>query len=113
MATYDELPVYKATYDLLLAIFRFTKDFGKEYKYTVGESLKKETIELITLIYRANSRPDKLATLQTAREHIEVIRLLVRLMKDMQQINLKRFVEVNQQVENVSKQLAGWHKSQK
>ena len=30
----------------MLAIFRFTKDFGKEYKYTVGESLKKETIEL-------------------------------------------------------------------
>ena len=41
MALHSELPVYKATYDLLLAIFRFTKDFGKEYKYTVGESLKK------------------------------------------------------------------------
>lgn len=45
MALYSDLPVYKSTYDLLLAIFRFTKDFGKEYKYTVGESLKKETIE--------------------------------------------------------------------
>jgi hypothetical protein len=43
MALYSELPVYKATYDLLLAIFRFTKDFGKEYKYTVGETEKKET----------------------------------------------------------------------
>jgi len=45
MALYSDLPVYKSTYDLLLAIFRFTKDFGKEYKYTVGESLKKETAE--------------------------------------------------------------------
>jgi hypothetical protein len=67
MAQYDELPVYKATYDLLLEMFRFTKDFSKEYKYTVGESLKKETIELITLIYRANIRIDKQETLQTAR----------------------------------------------
>jgi hypothetical protein len=78
MAQYDELPVYKATYDLLLEMFRFTKDFNKEYKYMVGESLKKETIELITLIYRANSRVDKQAILQTAREHIEVIRLLCK-----------------------------------
>jgi hypothetical protein len=39
MAYYDELPVYKATYDLLLEMFRFVKDFAKEYKYTVGESL--------------------------------------------------------------------------
>lgn len=50
MSRYEELPVYKACYDLLVEIFRFTKDFTKEYKYTVGESLKKETIELITLI---------------------------------------------------------------
>jgi hypothetical protein len=46
MALYSDLPVYKATYDLLLAIFQFTKEFGKEYKYTVGESLKKETIDI-------------------------------------------------------------------
>jgi len=64
MAYYDELPVYKAYYDLLLEIFRFTKDFTKEYKYTVGESLKKETLELITLIYRANIKRDaKLITI--------------------------------------------------
>ena len=48
MALYSDLPVYKSTYDLLLAIFSFTKEFGKEYKYTVGERLKKETIELLT-----------------------------------------------------------------
>ncbi len=52
MALYSDLPVYKSTYDLLLAIFRFTKDFGKEYKYTVGESLKKETNETLTACKR-------------------------------------------------------------
>lgn len=44
MALFSELPVYKATYDLLIAILQFTKEFGKEYKYTVGESLKKKQI---------------------------------------------------------------------
>jgi len=47
-----------------LGIFRFTKDFGKEYKYTVGESFKKETIELLTLIYIANVKRDKQEVLQ-------------------------------------------------
>jgi len=41
MSKYEELPVYKASYDLLLEIFKFTKNFTKEYKYTIGESLKK------------------------------------------------------------------------
>jgi hypothetical protein len=73
MALYSERPGYKATYDLLLAIFRFSKDFGKEYKYTVGESLKKETIALLTLIYRANVKRDKEEVLQEPRERIETI----------------------------------------
>ncbi len=44
MAQYNELPVYKATYDLLLEMFRFTKDFSKKYKYTVGESLIRKNL---------------------------------------------------------------------
>ena len=80
-----------------MEVFRFTKNFTKEYKYTIGESLKKETVELITLIYRANSKQDKYDILQTAREHIEVIRLFIRLMKDLKQISLKKFVNVNNQ----------------
>jgi oligopeptide transport system ATP-binding protein len=42
-------------------------------------------MELLTLIFRANSRKDKAAVLEEARERIEVIRLFVRLMKDLQQ----------------------------
>ncbi len=52
MSRYDELPVYKASYDLLLEIFQFTKNFNKEFKYTVGESLKKEMVELATLVWK-------------------------------------------------------------
>jgi hypothetical protein len=113
MAHYNELPIYKATYDLLLAIFQFTRDFSREYKYTVGESLKKETIDLLTLIYRANTKYNKADVLQMAREQIEVIRLLIRVMKDMKQISMKKFVTINKVVENVSKQLSGWQKSVK
>lgn len=51
-----ELPVYKACYDLLIEIFQFTKDFSKEYKYTIGESLKNENIKLLILIFRMNNR---------------------------------------------------------
>ena len=71
MALFSVLPVYKATYDLLLAIFQFTKEFRKEYKYTVGESLKKETIALLTLIYRENVTREKNEVLQEAREGLK------------------------------------------
>lgn len=112
MALYDELPVFKASYDLLLEIFRFSANFTREYKYTVGERLKNHTLDLISLVYKANTSRTKSDIIQQAREQIEMIRLLIRVMKDMQQVSLNSFVTINKQIENVSKQLTGWQKSQ-
>lgn len=35
MSLTEELQIYKATYDLVLVIFGFVKNFNKEYKYTI------------------------------------------------------------------------------
>ncbi len=45
MTIYLHLPVYKATYDLVLEIFGAIKDFNREYKYTIGENVKKEALD--------------------------------------------------------------------
>ncbi len=68
MARHDELPVYKATYNLMLSVLRFLKDFTKEYKYSVGDTLKKETMELMTLVDRASTRAEMPLVLEEARE---------------------------------------------
>jgi len=111
MSTYDNLPVYKASYDLLLELFCFTKNFSREYKFTLGESIKNETINMITNIYRANSaQSSRKEIIQLARENVETIRLFLRLLKDLKQVNLEKFVQLNEKIESVSKQLTAWQK---
>jgi hypothetical protein len=111
MALYSQLPVYRASYDLLVSIFDFSRNFTREYKYTIGEKLKSETVDLITHIYRANSRQEKRPVLQQARENVEVIRLYMRLLRDLQQVSIRQFVDINEKIEDVSRQLTGWQKS--
>ena len=112
MSIYNHLPVYKAAYDLMLGIFQFTKDFPREYKYTIGQDLKIETTQLIKRIFQANSdfRTRK-QYIEHARAHTEVIRLYIRLLKDLKQINIRKFVFLSEKIESVSKQLAGWQQS--
>ena len=43
MPLYNELPVFKAAYDLLLNCYRFSATLTREHKYTLGEKLKNET----------------------------------------------------------------------
>lgn len=114
MANYDLLPIYKKTYDFLLETFQFSKSFTREYKYTIGQELKNETIRLILSIYRANSTINqRYILLEEARTTLETIRLLLRLTKDLKQIALKDFVSLNEKIENISKQLVAWQKSVK
>jgi NADH:ubiquinone oxidoreductase subunit H len=90
-----------------------TKNFDREYKFTLGESIKKEAMEMIKNIYRANSSTNKYQLIQAARENIEMIRLDLRILQDLKQLNLKRFVFLNEKVENISKQLVAWQKFSK
>ncbi|MDA3891464.1 MAG: four helix bundle protein [Salinivirgaceae bacterium] len=112
MALYFELPVYKLAYDLLIAIYERTKLFTREYKYTLGEKLKNETLELLINIYKANKskQATRLQYIDTARQNIEVVRLLLRVSKDLKIIGIKGHVALNVQVEELSKQLSSWQK---
>ena len=59
MALYYDLPVYRDTYKLILKIFEVSKDFPKEYKYTLGQELKRDALQLVRSIYRANKSTQK------------------------------------------------------
>ena len=59
MAQYKHLPIYKVTYDLLHMITIKTKTFPKDFKYSLGDKIKNECIELVIFIYKANSSKNK------------------------------------------------------
>ena len=65
MALYYDLPVFKDVYQLILKIFEYTKDFPREYKYTLGQELKRDGINLARSIYRANKSKNKVEYLET------------------------------------------------
>ena len=81
MALFSNLPVYKLGYDLLIAIYERSKLFNKEYKYTIGEKLKNETLELLLNVYKSNKskKETRLAYIDAARQNLEVVRLLLRI----------------------------------
>lgn len=111
MATYDNLPVFKASYTLLLILFSGMRHMQRDLRFTLGERIKNEMLDLVINIYRANSRADKKALLLSARENIEMVRMLLRLAFDLKQFPVKDFALASEKVENISKQLTAWEKS--
>jgi hypothetical protein len=111
MTTYDQLPVYKASYDLLLKTYALVKHFPKEYKYDLGAGIKQDIFTLTKLIYRANCTLDRLGFIALARETLETLKLSFRLSKDLRLLSLEKYVVVSTLLEEISRQLVGREKS--
>jgi len=105
------LPIYKLSYELLTRVMLVTQDFPREYKYTIGQKLKDEIMNLIVLVYRANARTDKTPVIDEILERILVIELLVRLSQDMRILAKKHYASLVEMTQSLARQAEGWKKS--
>ena len=112
MALYYDLPVYRDTYKLILKIFDCTKDFSKEYKYTLGQDMKRDALQLVRSIYRANKTTNKKEHLETYMDDFELLKLEIRLCVDMKIITIKKQAEISLLMDGIGKQITGWRNSQ-
>jgi hypothetical protein len=110
MALYYDLPLYRDTYQLILNIYEFTKDFPREYKYTLGQDMKRDGMMLVKSIYRANKYTDKETHLNDFLDYFELIKLQVRLSVDMKLLSIKRQAVLIEQMDKIGKQVNGWRK---
>jgi hypothetical protein len=75
MALYTELPVFKDTYQLVLLIYQYTQDFSREYKYTLAQDMKKDSLKLLRGIYRANKHRERALYLDEFLDDFELVTL--------------------------------------
>lgn len=108
MALYYSLKVYKDVYQLILKVFEYTKDFPREYKYTLGQDMKRDGIVLIRSIYRANKAKSKTEYLEVFLDDFEILKLEIRLCVDMKILSIKKQAEFAGLMDGIGKQITGW-----
>lgn len=106
MAHYQNLPVFKDAYDLLLRVYTVSRTFQRDFRYTIGEDLKKMLMTMMLCLFRANRSREKLCEVALCREHIEEVKIYLRILHDLKQLSLKQYVLLSERSEAISKQLA-------
>lgn len=79
MALHSSLPIYKVTYELLTLAGRITQHLPRNAR-AMGSKINDECLELVILIYRANSAANKVPHLDELLERLQVAELLFRLL---------------------------------
>jgi len=109
-----EIPLYLASYKLLIFIIEAEKNIQKSIKYSVGQSIKEEAVDLIKNIARANAVSDsseRYKWIEMAESNIDTIIILQRVVFELKSISLKKYSEVSEIIEGISRQLSGWKKT--
>lgn len=111
MALHHDLPIYKASYDLLSMATDITRNIPRDLKAGLGAKVRDECIEMLVLIARANGSRDKATHLSQLVEHVQVVEFLLRIFKDKHFISPKQHANAIQITASIGKQASGWKRS--
>lgn len=110
MARVEHLEIYKTSYSLLVVVTQAIRNFPRDFKFSLGDKLRVECIELTMDIYRANSvKKCRSEIIERIIERINVIQLVLRLAKDLHLINIKKFAELAEITDSIVRQASGWN----
>jgi hypothetical protein len=113
MALYYTLPVYRDTYKFIQLVFAVTAGFPREYKFSLGQDMKRDAMQLVRHIYRANlASGNKTEHLAAFVDDFELVKLQVRLSFDMRIIDHKKYASIVELMDSVGRQITGWQRSQ-
>lgn len=112
MAIYTNLPVYRASYSLMLSLSKMMPDMPRDCRYSLGQDVRRKIMDVIVLIYRANRTRRKVQLIAQMREIVLEIQVYVRLMNDLRYISEKKYLDLAEQIAAISKQLVAWEKSE-
>lgn len=111
MALYYDLQIYKDVHSLVLLVFQYTKEFPKEYKYSLGEDMRRDSIVLVRSIYRVNKAKEKESEFDAFLDDFEILKFEIRLSMDLHLISIGRYSEISRLVDSIGRQINGWRKS--
>ncbi len=108
MVLYQDLPVFVDVYRLTLKIFTVTGDFPREYKFTLGQDMKRDALVLLRSIYRINKARDKVEYLEGFLDDFELLKLEIRLSADLKILSLRKQAHFAELTDTIGRQITGW-----
>jgi len=108
MALYQDLPVFRDVYALTGKVFTFTQGFPREYKFTLGQDMKRDCLTLLRSIYRVNKARDKVEHLEGFLDDFELLRLEIRLSTDLKLLSVRQQADLVEVMDKIGKQITGW-----
>lgn len=109
------IPILKRAYDLYRTFHTYRKTVPKQDRFTIYERSEQLIIDLLECFFQAGyaAEAQKATFLQHASVKLNILRLFVRLMKDTKTLDTKKYVALQEIIDEIGRMLGGWIRSVK
>jgi hypothetical protein len=107
---FTEPPLFVKTYEFLLWLSQETIRFPRSQRFALAQRLENEGLELLKLLILARLGLDKQHNLKACDGQLQVLRVMLRLARDLQVLSFKKYESGIQQLEEIGRLLGDWQK---
>ncbi len=111
----SDIPIFKKTYDLYKDFYSFRNGVPKQDRFTIWQKCENIILEVLeNIIYASQlSKAEKLPILQKASVKLNFLRVFLRLCKETKILDSKKYIRLEENVDEIGRMLGGWIKSSK
>ncbi len=109
----NDVPVLNKSYELYKLFHEYRKVVPKQDRFTIYERSEHVILSTIELLLEASygDKERKIILLEKASVKLNVLRFLVRLMKETKTFDLKKYTNIEIIIDEIGRMIGGWIRS--
>jgi hypothetical protein len=84
----------------------------RAHRFTIGDRIYSQSLDLVTALTQASFSRDKSRPLETASDRVNSLRILLRLAKDVRLFSFDSYTHASGLLDEIGRMVGGWRKSQ-
>jgi hypothetical protein len=99
------------TYDFVLWLLPKVENFPRSYRFTVGDRLTAQGLDLLTTLVEAAYARQKADLLEAASRKVNSTRYLLRMAKDLKLMSVDSYGFSAEKLDEIGRMVGGWSKA--
>jgi hypothetical protein len=106
----NDIPVLNKSYELYKLFHEYRKVVPKQDRFTIYERSENVILGTIELLLEASfgNRERKIILLEKASVKLNILRFLIRLMKETRTFDLKKYTLLQSLIDEIGRMIGGW-----
>ncbi|HSX40045.1 MAG TPA: diversity-generating retroelement protein Avd [Candidatus Saccharimonadales bacterium] len=104
------MPIFAKLYEFYKELYQILKIFPQKDRYSLGQKIETVILQVFELLFSVNQAgpSKKVEILTSVNAKLDLAKILIRLAKDNKCLDIKKYLRLQEQLQEIGKMAGGW-----